>query len=365
MARLAVACGFLSVLLACGAHGPHVEDVPDASVAPPREDAGRADDGGYGDGGHPGSVDAGVPDGGAAPKLWLVRLDGADAAAQVVLEVRSALDGRLLQEKRLPARDFTISALGTYEGALGRSDDRAYLMLGGRGPDGRMVVARVDPRASVDLSTTAGSGLVGPFSDAARAVGSADGRVYWVATALSGLLRVEHGADGGAPAFTRVRTLNAVVVRDGRVLVGTGSTGGWNDAGVFEVRAGERVVLPGMPGPGRAPHGFEVMRTGDDAERGLQAWVVTAGPEGSARGIERYVLEGGHWRGAGLVPGSEGQGCLHVAVVPGDRPTVFCTTRSALVHFGEVPSQSSPRVVATAGPGASYRGLSLGPEPGG
>lgn len=327
-------------------------------------------------------------------ELMVVRLgDGAavltSSAAAVFVERRKIADGSLVGAPiALPTavngttRRLTLSGTALSEGALTRSVNGRFVLLGGYDTNvgtagvttsSSATINRVVGRIAADnsVSTTTAFDALGGGS--IRGVASTDGQVLWA----GGASGVAYTMLGSTAAPTMISTTANVRVLDifrSQLYVTSGSNNvtGVNTLGTGTPTAAGAMLtlLPGFAAQNNlSPYGFIAFDR--DATPGIDTLYV-ADDRANGGGVQRWRLVGATWTLDGSFSAGTGFGARSVTgYVSGSNVVLLAVIPElvaqnarvvSFVDTGQNPSTATAKVLATAANNTVYRGISLAPQ---
>jgi hypothetical protein len=316
--------------------------------------------------------------------------DGASAlgtaATAAFLERRRIADGSLSgTPTALPTtvsganRRLTLGGTTTSEGALSRSADGHYVLLGGYDAavgtahvSGSMssmvsrVIGRLDAAGGVDTSTAADY-----FSaNSLRSVTSTDGSSLWAAGA-SGVVHTTLGSTT-APAALLSINMRWVHVFAGQ-LYGSSSAGSYH--GINQLGSGTptgtttAMLLSGFSAqPMTSHYGFVALDR--DGMAGIDViYVADDRAAASGGGVQRWTLSGATWNLDGTLKKGLGAGARGVTgLLRGSSVLLLVTTAESpprVVSFlddGSGLDMIAAQPLSTAAANTAYRGIALAPQ---
>jgi hypothetical protein len=268
---------------------------------------------------------------------------------------------------------LTLSGTATSEGALSRSPDQHYVVVGGyaasvgtssvastSGSSTNRVVARISASGAIDTSThttlLSGNNI--------RGAATADGSAYWLTGASNGAVYVAHGSSGGTSILSTPGNTRAAGIFGGQLYVSSqsGSNVGINSVGTgTPTTSGHSAKL--IASSANA-YGFVLL----DVKSGV-AGVDTMYVADESSGVTKWTYDGTKWSLVGTYASGLGTAGVRglAAAIDGSTVVLVATTtdpsKNRLVYgVDDGTNAVTFTTIATAPANTVYRGVAPSPR---
>lgn len=269
---------------------------------------------------------------------------------------------------------LTVQGTATTEGIVTRSQDGAFLVLGGYGtapgtaaPSGvasatiNRVIGLVDAQGNIDTTTKLGNAY---SAVAFRGAATADGNQFWMTGANEGVRTAAFGATTSSLVSTTVTNLRVAGAFGSQLYFSTGSG---STRGIYAVGnglpTGTGTVATSLISVGSTPAPSQFVLL--DLNGGV-AGLDTAYLAVDAT-VRKFAFDGTAWNAAGTATSSNGNVIGVAAKVSGGNVTVFATTATHLIQAADTTGGTLAGAftsLVTAASGTAFRGTALAPESG-